>query len=108
MNDLSRKRFVRSLRAAQESLARDAFCFRYDHDPDYLAVKEDLKFAIRLLEEGEDVAVRLLRRKLKQEFAGLDLQEWWECPMCGLKLRNQVSDELDTCPNCGLDLTNDQ
>ena len=75
MNELSRKRFVRALRYAQETLAGDARCYCYEHELDYLAVKEDLKYAIRLLEEGEEVAARLLRRKLNQEFAKLELQE---------------------------------
>lgn len=74
-NDVNRKRLVRSLRYALDTITGDAKCFRYEHDLDYLAIKEDLKYAIRLLEDGEEVAERLLRKKLNQEFKPLHLQE---------------------------------
>jgi len=54
------KRFVRSLRYAMESLAGEAKCYRYEHDPEYTEIKEDLKFCLRELEEGEEFAGKLL------------------------------------------------
>lgn len=66
MNDLSAKRFVRSLRYTMEILANDAKCYRYEHTPEYLEVKEDLKFAIRMLEQGEEFAGRLLYKNARK------------------------------------------
>ena len=60
MNDLSAKRFVRALRGAEEYLADSAKCYCYSSKPEYQEVKEDLKFAIRSLESGEDFAGKLL------------------------------------------------
>lgn len=60
MNDLSAKRFVRALRHAEKMLAGDAKCFCYSHEPEYKEMHEALKFAIRMLEEGEEFAGKLL------------------------------------------------
>lgn len=75
MDELSAKRFVRSLRYAMEVLANDAKCYRYEHTPEYLEVKEDLKFAIRMLEEGEGFAGALTYKNAKQipMFIALDM-----------------------------------
>lgn len=60
MEELSRKRFVRALRAAQELLIGEARCYCYSHEKEYQEVVEDLKCAIRMLEDGEDFAGKLL------------------------------------------------
>ena len=75
MDDLSAKRFVRSLRYAMEVLAKDAKCYRYEHEPEYLEVKEDLKFAIRMLEEGAAFAGALTYKNAKHIpiFVALDM-----------------------------------
>lgn len=60
MDKLSARRFVKALRAAQELLISEARCFRYDNDREYQEIVEDLKFAIRMLEDGEELAGKLL------------------------------------------------
>lgn len=32
------------------------------------------------------------------------MEKWWECQMCGMKYREEISNKFDTCPNCGLEL----
>lgn len=64
-NDINRKRFVRSVRGAMESLARDARCYGYSNDPDYTEIKEDLKYCLRMIEDGEAFAGRLLYKNIR-------------------------------------------
>lgn len=65
MNKLSAKRFVRALSAAQELLAREAKCYCYENDKEYLEVKESIKFSIRMLEESEIFAGKLLYKNAR-------------------------------------------
>lgn len=65
MNKLSAKRFVRTLRAAQELLEREAKCYCYENDKEYLEVKENIKFSIRMLEESEIFAGKLLYKNAR-------------------------------------------
>lgn len=65
MDVLSRKRFVKALRAAQELLAGEAHCYCYEQAPEYLEMKEDIKFALRMLEEGEAFAGKLLYKNAR-------------------------------------------
>ena len=65
MEELSAKRFVRALHAARELLAGEAKCFCYENEKEYLEIKEDLKFAIRALEDGEGFAGKLLYKNAR-------------------------------------------
>lgn len=75
MDDLSKKRFVRALRAAQELLMGEARCYRYEHSKEYQEVIEDIKFAIRALEDGEEFTGKLLFKNAQSisYTAGLNL-----------------------------------
>lgn len=65
-NSVNIKRFVRSIRYAMETLAGDARCYCYEYDHEYLELKEDLKFCLRELEEGEDFAGKLLYKNARK------------------------------------------
>lgn len=65
-NSVNIKRFVKSIRYAMETLAGDAKCYFYQHDPEYLELKEDLKFCLRELEEGEEFAGKLLFKNARK------------------------------------------
>ena len=65
-NSVNLKRFVKSIRYAMEVLAGDAKCYRYEHDPEYLELKENLKFCLRELEEGEEFAGKLLFKNARR------------------------------------------
>lgn len=66
MNELSAKRFVKALRYAEETLVGDAQCFCYSHEPEFREVHEALKFAIRMLEQGEGFAGKLLYKNARK------------------------------------------
>lgn len=63
--DINIKRFVRALHSALERLAGDAHCFGYRNDPSYLELKEDLQYALRMVEQGEEFAGRLLYKNIQ-------------------------------------------
>lgn len=65
-NSVNIKRFVKSIRYAMESLAGEARCYCYEYDREYLELKEDLKFCLRELEEGEDFAGKLLFKNARK------------------------------------------
>lgn len=60
------KRFVRSIRYAMEILDGDAKCYCYQNDSEYQGLKEDLKFCLRELEEGEEFAGKLLYKNARK------------------------------------------
>lgn len=66
MDGTTAKRFVRALRAAQELLAGEAKCYRYENELEYMEMKEDLKFAIRMLEDGTEFAGKLLYKNAQK------------------------------------------
>ena len=66
MDSLSAKRFVRALRAAQELLTGDARCYCFTNEKDYQEVIEDLEFSIRMLEDGEEFAGKLLFKNARK------------------------------------------
>ena len=66
MDSISAKRFVKALRYAEETLVTDARRYCYSHDPEYQEVHETLKFAIRMLEQGESFAGKLLYKQAWQ------------------------------------------
>lgn len=63
MDSTSAKRFVKSLRYAEEVIVSDAKCFCYTHEPEYQEIHEDIKLMIRLMEDGETVAAGKLMYK---------------------------------------------
>lgn len=63
--DINIKRFVRALRGALESLSGDARCYGYRNDPSYLEVAEDLRYAIQMVEQGEEFAGKLLYKNVR-------------------------------------------
>lgn len=65
-NSVNIKRFVKSIRYAMESLAGEARCYCYEYDREYLELKEDLKFCLRELEEGEEFAGKLLYKNARK------------------------------------------
>lgn len=66
MDSTSAKRFVKALRYAEETLVEDAKCYCYTHEPEYQEVHEALKFAIRMLEQGEEFAGKLLYKNAQK------------------------------------------
>lgn len=50
-NDVNRKRFVRSIRWALETLAREAHCYGWRDDPEYLEIKKYLESQLEQLQE---------------------------------------------------------
>ena len=63
--DVNSRRFLHALQSALEGLAGSALCYGYRNDPDYLAVKEDLQYALRMVEQGEEFAGRLLFKNVQ-------------------------------------------
>lgn len=74
MDSTSAKRFVKALRYAEETLVGDAKCYCYTHEPEYQEVHEALKFAIRMLEQGEQFAGKLLYKNARQITPGHALE----------------------------------
>lgn len=66
MDELSGKRFVKALRYAEETIVGDAKCYGYSSEPEYQEIHEAIKFAIRMLEEGEWFAGKLLYKNARQ------------------------------------------
>lgn len=67
MDSASAKRFVKSLRYAEEIIVGDAKCFCYTHEQEYQEIHEDLKLMIRLLEDGSHVqAGKLMYKRARQ------------------------------------------
>ena len=63
--DVNSRRFLHALQSALEGLAGSALCYGYRNDPDYLAVKEDLQHALRMVGQGEEFAGRLLFKNVQ-------------------------------------------
>lgn len=66
MDSTSKRRFVKALRYAEETLVGDAKCYCYGHESEYQELHEALKFAIRMLEEGEVFAGKLLYKNARK------------------------------------------
>ena len=66
MDSTTAKRFVKALRYAEETLVGDAKCYCYSNEPEYQEVHEALKFAIRMLEQGEEFAGKLLYKNAQK------------------------------------------
>ena len=77
MEELSAKRFVRALRAAEEDLTKSAKCFCYTHEPEYQEILTDIQYCIRMAEHGEEFAGHLLY-KLARNLSKKSLQSMAE------------------------------
>ena len=67
MDSTSAKRFIRSLRHAEETIGGSAKCYCYTHEKEYQEIHEDIKLMIRLLEDGSHVqAGKLMYRRARQ------------------------------------------
>ena len=67
MDSTSAKRFVKSLRYAEEVLVGDAKCYCYGHEQEYQEIHEDIKLVIRLMEDGSHVTVgKLMYKRARQ------------------------------------------
>lgn len=67
MDSTTAKRFVRSLRHAEDTIVGSAKCYCYTTEPEYQEIHEDLKLVIRLLEDGSHVqAGKLMYRRARQ------------------------------------------
>lgn len=67
MDSTSAKRFVKSLRYAEETIVGNAKCFCYTHEPEYREIHEDIKLMIRLLEDGSHMqAGKLMYKRARQ------------------------------------------
>lgn len=51
-NDVNYPRLIKQLRWMVEDFAREAHCYGYRDDPDYLAIKDYLEQQIKRLQEG--------------------------------------------------------
>ncbi len=66
MDSTSKKRFMKALRYAEETLVGDAKCYCYSYEPEYKEVHEALKFALRMLEQGDGFAGKLLYKNARK------------------------------------------
>lgn len=69
MDSTSKKRFVKALRYAEETIVGDAKCFCYTHEPEYQEMHEDIKLMIRLMEAGDSVPAGKLLYKNARKIA---------------------------------------
>lgn len=67
MDNTTAKRFVRSLRHAEDTIVGSAKCYCYTHEKEYQEIHEDIKLMIRLLKDGSHVqAGKLMYRRAQQ------------------------------------------
>ena len=83
-NDATSKRFIRALHSALEGLAGEAMCYCYRNDPSYQELKSDLQYALRMVEQGEEFAGKLLYKNIRNM-----------APNTALKIAARAKDEQE-------------